>query len=421
MGTKMIELEYDRTRYGFEVPSEQFVGTLMPNPAEPLPDLQGAISQSLREPVESAPLADKLDEVASMLILTVDITRPSPTPMLLPVLELCQSRGIAATICIALGRHGPMTEESLRDFLTPRVFDHYTVVQHDAFDEAIHLDFGSTQRGTPIKVNRMLQEHDFVCGLSLIEPSYLMGFSGSRKLIMPGIASYASIDANHYWLTHPDTRIGELDRNPMHQDAMEFVERFGLDWLTCAVLNGEDQIVEVISGDWVKAHRLSCQSSGQIFQVAKKTADIVLASPGGWPYDIDMVQGKKAIVAATECVHPGGVVILLAACPDGWGAEGAFQEWLLHKDPEQVVRDVKDRVLFSLGAHGAYILAKPIVEKGASVVMITNKDMARQLDGSYVHAVTGPEEAMAVAQQLCRKSDPTYLALRNARRLIIGS
>ena len=416
----MIQLEYGHGHCAFQVTTEQLVGTLMPNRAEASSDLGAMISRSLSTPVESVSLEEKLDGVESMLILTVDNTRPSPTPLMLPVLELCRTRGIAVTVCIALGRHGPMTQESLRDFLTPRVFDHYPVVQHDAFNDAIHLNFGSTNRGTPIKVNEIIQEHDFICGLSFIEPSYLMGYSGSRKLIMPGIAHHTSIDANHYWLTNSATRIGELDRNPMHQDAMEFMQYFRFDWLTCAVLDGHDQIVEVFSGDWVKAHRLACQASGSIFRTQKQSADIVLASPGGYPYDIDLVQGKKAIVPATECVNPGGVVVLLAACPDGWGAEGTFQEWLLTKSPEQVLRDVKDRELFSLGAHGAYILAKPIVEKEASVVLLTNEAMAQQLRGSYVHPVTLPEDAMVQAHRLCSKEHPTYLALRNARRLIIG-
>jgi nickel-dependent lactate racemase len=414
-----IDLAYGPSQYAFHVPSAGYEGTLGPNLAPAASDVPSLVVHSLGNPVESLPLADKLDGVSSMLILTVDITRPSPTPMLQPVLRLCQDKGIEATICIALGRHGPMTEDALREFLTPAVYDNHRVVQHDAFDDAIHLDRGLTKQGTPIKVNQIIGQYDFVCGLSYIEPSYLMGYSGSRKLIMPGIAHHTSIDANHYWLTHPDARIGELDRNPMHVDAMEFAGHFGLDWLTCAVINGQDEIVDVISGDWVAAHRLACRASSEIFEIQGASADIVLSSPGGYPYDIDLVQGKKAVVPATECVNPGGVVVLLAACPDGWGAEGPFQEWLLTKGPEAVVEDVQKRALFNLGAHGAYILAKPIVERGASVILLTNDLLAEQISGSYVHTATTPENALALAQGLCAAETPSYVALENARRLII--
>jgi nickel-dependent lactate racemase len=418
---KKIQLEYGKEYCEFSVPSDQYIGTLKPKDAEPLSDLNGTLSQSFAHPVDDVPLAEKLQGVKSMLILTVDITRPCPTPLMKPILELCKERGIDVTVCISLGRHSFMAEESLRDFLTPEVFDNHEVIQHDAFDDSIHLDFGSTTRGTPIKVNRIIQEHDFVCGISFIEPSYLMGYSGGRKLIIPGIAHHSSIDANHYWLTHPDTLIGELEHNPVHEDAMEFMEHFHFDWLTCAVLDEHDRITKIFSGNSETAHPLACADSDKTFRISGKTADIVVSSPGGYPYDLDLVQGKKGIIPAKECVKPGGSIVILAACPDGWGAEGTFKEWLLTKTPEEVLRDVKKHDMFSLGAHGAYILAMPIVQKQANVIIVTNPDMASQLSGSYVHAVTEIGEAMELARDLCAASEPTYLAIKSARRLIVNA
>lgn len=414
-----IKLEYGKELCEFSLPSDQYLGTLMPGVVPPLSDLDTSMLQSLEQPVESQPLADMLKGVTSMLILTVDITRPSPSRLMRPILELCKKGNVSVTICISLGRHSKMSESSLRDFLALEVFDEYPVLQHDAFDDSIHLDMGVTSRNTPIKVNKIISEHDFVCGISFIEPSYLMGYSGGRKLIMPGISHHTSIDANHYWLTHPDTQIGELDNNPMHQDAMEFMKHFRIDFLTCAVLDGRDQIRRIYSGDAVKAHRLACLDSDKIFRIRGKTADIVISSPGGYPYDWDLVQGKKAIIPAMKTVKRGGSVILLAACPDGWGAESAFKEWLLTKSPEDVVRDVKKRQRFSLGAHGAYILAKPIVEKEATVIILTNEHLARELQGSYIHATTTINEALELARRSSGTSQPTYLVLKSARRLIV--
>jgi nickel-dependent lactate racemase len=132
-----------------------------------------------------------------------------------------------------------------------------------------------------------------------------------------------------------------------------------------------------------------------------------------------LVQGKKAIISAMETVKQGGSIILLAECPDGWGAERTFKEWLLTKTPEEVVRDVKKREMFSLGAHGAYILAKPIVQKQATVIIVTNENLAHQLKNSYIHAVTTVEESLELAHQHCAASRPTYLAIKIARRLIV--
>ena len=121
-----MQLEYGKEFCKFDVPESRYVGILKPQSAEPLLDINDALYQSFDQPVNDIPLVKKLDGVKSMLILTVDITRPSPTPLMLPILKLCSERGIAVTICICLGRHGPMIEEALRDFLTPEVFDNHS-------------------------------------------------------------------------------------------------------------------------------------------------------------------------------------------------------------------------------------------------------------------------------------------------------
>ncbi len=147
-------------------------------------------------------------------------------------------------------------------------------------------------------------------------------------------------------------------------------------------------------------------------------ADIVISSAGGWPYDFDLVQGKKAVIPAIETVRRNGVIILSAECPDGLGAEGTFIEWLREKTPTEVVRDVRRRRLFSLGAHGANILARPIVEKNAKVVLVTNREVARQLKGTYVTALTRLEDAWDLANLVAGR-DADVLFIEKARRLIL--
>ena len=84
----------------------------------------------------------------------------------------------------------------------------YKVIQHDPFNRRTHRRLGKTRRGTEILVNRAVFEHDRVLGVGIIEPSYLAGWSGGRKLLMPGLAYHTSVDSNHFHLTDPTTRIG---------------------------------------------------------------------------------------------------------------------------------------------------------------------------------------------------------------------
>jgi nickel-dependent lactate racemase len=277
---------------------------------------------------------------------------------------------------------------------------------------------GFTARGTEIRVHQEIFRHDLVIGCGIIEPSYLCGWSGGRKLLMPGLAHHASIDNNHYYLTQPGAGIGRLYGNPVSDDAFEFMQDLPLHFILYAVCGPHDEFVSIVAGHRIEAHERGCQLCEPIFRVPRQEADIVISSPGGWPYDFDLVQGKKAVIPATESVRENGVIILCAECADGLGAEDTFIDWLTKKKPLEVARDVLDREQFSLGAHGAHILAKPIVEKGATVILVTCPDAAKALERTYITAVTDLEEAWGIANSISGP-DADVLFIENARRLIV--
>jgi nickel-dependent lactate racemase len=268
-------------------------------------------------------------------------------------------------------------------------------------------------------VNRTIFENDVVIGTGIIEPSYLCGFSGGRKLLMPGIAHFRSIDLNHYLLLEEGSKPGVLDGNPLSEDAEEAARKLPFHWITYAVVGADDQVVHIVSGDPFEAHRAGCLESGTIYACKKVPADIVISSPGGYPYDCDLVQGKKAIIPAVETLKPKGAVVILAECEEGWGAESTFREWLKAFSPVEVLKRVRDKSLFSLGAHGAYLFARPLVEKQARVILVTNSDLARDLKGTFLEAATSLNEGLAKAEKYTGQ-DAKITVLKKARRLIIS-
>jgi len=190
-------------------------------------------------------------------------------------------------------------------------------------------------------------------------------------------------------------------------------------FIVYAVSGPNDEVAHIVAGHAVKAHALACKLSEDIYRVNKREADIVISSVGGAPYDCDLVQGKKAIIPATVAVRRNGVVIICAECQDGIGAEKTFMKWLLEKTPFEVTSDVRDRKQFSLGAHGANILARPIVQKNAKVILVTNPAVVKQLRGSYITAVTEINDALKLADFIVGK-DSGILFIEKARRLILS-
>ena len=274
-----------------------------------------------------------------------------------------------------------------------------------------------TSRGTPIRVNRCIFDYDLVLAVGSIEPTYMPGFSGGRKMLLPGMAWHESVDANHYLITQPGTGAGILDGNPMSEDMEEFARELPLHFILYGVVGPEDEIAAIVAGDRHVAHREGCRLSGDIFRVRSPRAGIVISSVGGHPYDCDLVQGKKAIIPASALVEDGGSIIIVAEAHERWGAEAVFSEWLLRYSPEEVIRRASDRAQFSLGAHGARILAKPIVEQGVRVIVLTNPGLAEDLQDSFVDATAEPEQALSRAMEHAGEA-ATVLAVHKARRLI---
>jgi lactate racemase len=235
---------------------------------------------------------------------------------------------------------------------------------------------------------------------------------------MPGLAHCESIDNNHFHLTDPDAQIGRLHGNPVSDDAAEFASKLPLHFIVYAVAGPNDEFVRIIAGHPFKAHEAACARSRAIYRVRKKSADIVISTAGGAPYDCDFVQGKKAVIPAAEAVNNNGVIIICAACPDGLGAEPTFLEWLAGKTPAAVSRDVRERKLFSLGAHGANILAQPIVRKNARVILVTSPAVAQLLRGTYVITTTKLSDAWRAAN-LIAGQQARVLFIDKARRLIV--
>jgi nickel-dependent lactate racemase len=413
-----FRIAYGRQQLVLDVPSSRVVGVLAPREVEPCADIGASVRRALADPIGSDPFHALIRGRQSALIVTVDNTRPSPKAMLVPMVEMCKKEGLVVTVISATGRHRQMTEEELVRHLGTYVVENCRVLQHDPFDADKVVSRGMTSRGTEIRVNREIFGHDLVIGCGIIEPSYLCGWSGGRKLLMPGLAYHASIDNNHYYLTQPGAKIGRLRGNPVSDDAFEFIEELPLHFLLYAVCGPHDEFVSIVAGDRIKAHERGCALCEPIFRVPRQEADIVISSPGGWPYDFDLVQGKKAVVPAAEVVRERGVIILCAECADGLGAEETFLDWLANKTPSEVTRDVLDREQFNLGAHGANILAKPIVEKAATVILVTCSEVADALKGTFLTAVTDLEEAWRIANDRSG-SDSDVLLIENARRLIV--
>ncbi len=298
----------------------------------------------------------------SVAIAINDKTRPVPLEYLLPpLLDKLKELEIphsAVTFLIATGTHKPLTQTETA-LLVPQLVDAgYRVISHDCDDRTNLTYLGETIRGTPIWINQIFLEADVRIVVGDIEPHHFMGFSGGAKGAAIGLAGRETINANHSMLIDPRADIGIYHQNPMRQDLEEIGDKINIHLVVNAVLNQSKEIVAVFAGKPREVVLAGMPVSLEVCVTqVKDRYDLVIASAGGYPKDINLYQAQKAVSHAAQFARKGGVIIVAAECIEGSGSEG-FEAFVAGIHSFSEVEEKFKRMGFQVGPHKAFQLAR---------------------------------------------------------------
>jgi len=315
--------------------------------AKPVDDPAGAIEAALDNPIGTLPLLELARGKASAAISVCDITRPAPNRQTLPpILVRLEKAGIrrdAITILIATGLHRPATDAEIREIVGESIASNYRILNHNARELSEHRSLGSTASGTPVYVDERFVSKDLHITLGFIEPHLMLGFSGGRKLVAPGLAAQETIKVLHSPKFMRDGRAveGSIEDNPLHQELLEIARMARHDFMLDVALTRDRKIAGVFAGSGVEAHRRGVQFVSKVMlENVEKPVDAVITTAAGYPLDLTFYQAIKGITAASHIVKPGGKILLIAACEEGAGA-GEFSR-MLEENPSD--RQFMDRI-----------------------------------------------------------------------------
>jgi lactate racemase len=321
-----ITLDYGTTGLLVTLPDANVVGVLRHRAAPPLADAVEAVRAGLRHPVGAKPLTEAARGKETACIVVCDLTRPVPNPVLLPpILDALAEGGIArenVTILVATGTHRPNTPAELETMLGPEIARTVRVVNHVCTDADAHRDFGVTPRGVPVRLDRTYTDADVRVTVGLIEPHFMAGYSGGRKLIMPGIAALETIQAWHSprFLEHPAATNGSVAGNPVHEENTYIASLCPPDCIVDVTLDEEKRITGVFVGGMVAAWQEGVRFAElHVKATLPHPADIVITSGAGWPLDTTFYQAVKGMVGAVPVARRGGSIIIASSCTEGIG------------------------------------------------------------------------------------------------------
>jgi nickel-dependent lactate racemase len=327
MAVMQINLAFGKTGIAVDLPDGFQYRVLEARTATPLPDWRGALERSLDQPIGARPLAELAHGKASAAISVCDITRPAPNRLVLPpVLRRLEQAGIPReriTILIATGLHRGASDSEIREICGEEVAAAYRIVNHDARNLASHHHLGSTKSGTPVYIDGRFAAAELHVTLGFIEPHLMLGYSGGRKLVAPGLAAQETIKVLHSPKFMRDERSveGSIDDNPLHRELLEIARLVRHDFVVDVALARDRSIAGVFAGDPELAHRSGVDFvSRALLETLDEPVDAVITSSAGYPLDLTYYQSIKGVTAASHIVKPGGSILLVAACPEGAGA-----------------------------------------------------------------------------------------------------
>ena len=323
-----ISLRYGRDGLDLDLPDDVDATVLHLNALAPLKD-EGAIAQALENPIGTAPLSELARGRQSACILICDVTRPVPNQQILtPMLELLEGAGMRRdniTILVATGLHRPNIGAELDEMIGPRIAREYRVLNHVAKDESAMMSLGEIEflpgRSAHVALNRHYLQADLKITTGLIEPHFMAGYSGGRKVICPGIASARTIAQFHAppMIGDPNARAGNLAGNPIHAMSRAVALRAGCDFICNVTLSEARQITGVYAGDMTAAHLAGIARVDEQSKVSVVPAPIVVTTSAGYPLDTTFYQSVKGMVGALPALSRGGTLIIASSLSQGIG------------------------------------------------------------------------------------------------------
>jgi nickel-dependent lactate racemase len=399
--TVSVRLPYGEGSVKASIPERFLTSIVTPSEMPAVQDSRREIDGSLQDPINSPGLEAMAEGCRSPCIIISDSTRPTPSGLIVEsVLGVLNNVGIRdekIKVVVATGLHRSPTRDELVERLGEYLLKRLDVLSHDAYDTRNLIDMGFTSKGTPIWVNKAVQECDLVIGDGYIEPHFFAGYTGGGKNILPGVAGFETVKVNHgaTMIEHPNARAGVLEGNPIYEDIVEGASLGGLNFSINVTLNSRKRVSGVFAGEFEEAHCEGCRFLEGHVRVESAEADIVITTNGGYPLDRDLYQAVKGMTTGEVVVREGGTIIVASECRDGVG-HPKFRELVERgRTPEEILGIIRSPGFFQLDQWEAQVLARVLTR--CEVICVTGGVEPGIIENMHMTHAKSMDEALSLA------------------------
>ncbi|MDR3588447.1 MAG: nickel-dependent lactate racemase [Negativicutes bacterium] len=404
------------------LPAEQRVQVVQGRKARPVTDVPAAVRQAMRQPTGTPSLQEIVAAGDTVAVIVSDYTRSCHYERFLTLIfDELNIAGVPdenITMVVALGAHRRHSEAENVAVYGAEAVRRVRLVQSYACDEGDFDYVGTTSRGVAAHIHRQVVAADKVILTGGVCYHPMAGFAGGRKSLIPGVSSYCTIQANHRFCLHdevgggvnPGCGCGKLAGNPMHEDQMEIAAMVEPDFLLNAIVTPHGDFIRFVGGHWRTAWEEGCRLVAELYGVPiREKTDLVIASAGGFPKDINFYQGTKATENALAACKQDGVVIALLECRNIFDPPD-FSQWF--EITSLTERELALRNAFTVPGYVA--LKNGIDAARVKHIIVTLPENRAFIEKAGMAAATSWPEALALAEAWLGRSDYTVTVMPEA-------
>lgn len=384
-----VKMKYGKEEIQINLGEAKSVQILNENPMDEIKDLKKSFIRAVTtEVVNSKPLNKIIDENDKVTIVISDLTRFWQRQDLVCeqlvnyLVEELNVKYENIVVVVALGSHRKQSEEELCKLASKSVYNRVKVINHDCYADDL-VKVGTTPSGTEVYVNPLVVDRKVIMITGTVH-HLMAGFGGGRKSVIPGVAGIKTIKQNHIQSLSKTERKSDpsvgtrlLKNNPVNEDMNEAAKLVDVAFGINIVVNSSSKHSKLICGDFHEAWVKSCKYVDDAYGLPiKKEADVVIASCGGYPKDINLYQSIKSLFNATRAVKKGGTLLLLAECIEGGGAPDFF-DWI--EPLKKGVLDEELRKNFTIGGYVFYATCETIQKSNVYMLSCIDADLVKHM------------------------------------------
>ena len=414
MTAEIVEITFGRGHLSVRLPDGAQPTLIRKRQLPKLADPHTAVRAAL----DTGRLRERARGSRSACILICDITRPVPNRLFLrPMIEDMIASGIpreAITVLVATGLHRPNEGEELAELVGDDwVMRHVRVANHFARNDDDHIDLGFTKgRGVPVRLDRRFVEAELRIATGLVEPHFMAGWSGGRKVVAPGVAHHTTIRTFHSarFMEDPLAVQCNLVGNPLHEEQLEIVRMLGDLFALNTVIDEDRDLAFVNFGEIIESHLQAVEfvAAATAVPIGRQFAT-VLTSAAGHPLDKTYYQTVKGMVTPLDILAPGGTLVIASACSEGFGSPEfrAAQARLVELGPERFLKTLTAKSLAEVDEWQTEMQLKPMRIGRVQLYTTGLDDEARRITG--VEMIESVEDALAAS--IARHGDPAVAVI----------